>query len=62
METKLIHFLINAISMREKYFFIGYDWIYGHSTLGVSKSCKTLGNPGIVHNFDTPGIVWPYIQ
>ena len=48
--------------MREKYSFIGYHLIYGHSTLGVSKSCKTLGQPRVLHDFDTPRVEWPYIQ
>ena len=43
--------------MREKYSFIG-----GHSTLRASKSCKTLGKPRVLHDFDTPWVEWPYIQ
>ena len=39
--------------MREKYSFICCHWIYGHSTLGVSKSCKTLGKPWVLHDFET---------
>ena len=56
IETKIIHLVINTISMREKYSFIGYHWIYGHSTRGVSKSCKTLGKPRVLHDFDTPRV------
>ena len=62
METKLIRHLINTISMREKYSSIGCHWIYGHSTLWVSKWCKTFGKPRVLHDFDTPRVEWPYIQ
>ena len=48
--------------MREKYSFIGCHWKYGHSILGVSNSCKTLGKPRVLHDFDTPRVEWPYIQ
>ena len=38
---KITCHLINTVMMREKYSFIGCHWIYGYSSLGVSKSCKT---------------------
>ena len=62
LKQKIIHHLINTINMREKYSFIGCHWIYGHSTRGVSKSCKTRGKPRVLHDFDTPRVEWPYIQ
>ena len=59
METKIIHHLINTVSMTEK---LGCYWIYGLSTLGVSKSCNTLGKPRALHDFDTLRVEWRYIQ
>ena len=53
--NKNIHHVINTISIREKYSFIGCHWIYSYSTRGVSKSCKTLGKPRVLHGFDTLG-------
>ena len=44
--NKIILRLINTINMREKYSFIGCHWIYGHSTLGVSKSWKPSASLG----------------
>ena len=41
-----------------KYSFIGCYWIFGHSTLGVSKSCKTLGKSQVLHYFETPLVEW----
>ena len=35
-----IDHVINTISMREKYSFIAYHWIYGHSTLGYQNHVK----------------------
>ena len=40
IETKIIDHVINTISMREKYSFIAYHWIYGHSTLGYQNHVK----------------------
>ena len=60
--SNIIRHLINTISMREKYSSIGCHWIYGHSTLWVSKWCKNFGKPRVLHDFDTPRLEWPYIQ
>ena len=48
--------------MRDKYSFIVCHCIYGHSTLEESKSCKTLGKPRVLHDFETPWVDWLYIQ
>ena len=56
MTTKIIHHMINTISMRENYSLIGCHCIYSNSTFGVSKSCKTLGKPLVLHDLDNPRV------
>ena len=71
METKIVHHLINTISLGEKYSFIGYHWIYGYSTFGyqiLSNPQQASGFTLFLYPLDRNFIIilllleWPYIQ